>query len=251
MAGISAKPGRRLLLALLVTGTALPSLGTAQAATPTPGAEPVPAGECRIPERERRVDVVARDGEAPPSLFPAGQNRVALDADAEGLNAVARPAPPVLPADLPLGPSVDAKTRRLLTATLRQLAACSNIPPQEGANRVLALYSDDYFRRNAAVTVQEVPAEDVGDLLLQLSGLGVARMVGVSYQVLPIGPEAAAPPIEETRQLGDGRVLALVRADRGGPLAVVFARDPTTGRYLIDEFAQLDEPAGTPEPPSG
>lgn len=130
---------------------------------------------------------------------------------------------------------------------LRQLAACSNLPGEEGAARVLAVYSDDYFRRNAVVSEQRVPAEDAGDLFLRVVGIGVARLVVVSYGLFPInGQNGELPVVEETRRVAGGRVLALVRASWGERLAIVFARDPDSGRYQFDEFGAIEESDATP-----
>ncbi len=144
-------------------------------------------------------------------------------------------ATPASPAEVTGGDLADPPTMAAITATMRELTACSN---GRDVMRRLALFSD----RNLRATFPKGPS----DAFASLSATPPAPV--------PDALRVALMGVQDARMLPDGRVVARVTVDNptqhthavpgpGTPAAqgqheiarIVFVRAPTGDRWLIDD----------------
>jgi hypothetical protein len=185
-----------------------------QIPAPAVVAQATPAAQFDIPSpRDCRV--------APRSqpLFPPGV----------GQRAAATPAPivtsPPGPFSPPRGEPADAETTAAVKATVRESVACRN------AGDFLRAYA--LFSQHMLVSLLGGPASI--DVTIRSTLEDKPRMVPRTDRLVLIA-------VDDVTLLPDGRAAAIVTTRNAQHLFrdhLVFVRDPSTGRWLIDEATPL------------
>lgn len=119
---------------------------------------------------------------------------------------------------LPAGEPADFATIGGIRDTIEDVAACG-----DDADRVFALFSDDYFRRPATTTCPES------------EGVGCAKVPPLPQTMTA----ARALILRDTRVLEDGRVGTIIEGEWSTGFLVFASRN---GRWLIDEWIRIAEP---------
>lgn len=141
-------------------------------------------------------------------------------------------------AELPKGDPVTGATVQAVEQTVRRLIACSN---SHEAQKLMALYTDDYFRRAATVTVERQATQGTLDWLF---GVSETTSTNVGFAGFP--PDTAMPDLSRVTILPDGRIGAIVSGPGFDPIFFAFTEEAPDGPYLVDETIQIIDPTSTP-----
>jgi hypothetical protein len=125
----------------------------------------------------------------------------------------------ISPSDVPEGEAAAPEDVEGITATLRAMANCN----RADTLKVLSFYSDDYFRRRKSELYEEGQA-------VQAPNPGVSLAITGSE-------ESQVLPVEDARQLPDGRIGVLFMPTEGYGQFIVFAKQDD--HWLVDETLQV------------
>jgi hypothetical protein len=201
-------PGTIALVALLLLGSNFTNASTALAqATPGPPRFDIPSPrDCTIAPR-------------PEPLFPPGV----------GQRTAATPAPIVTASPAPFSPpegeTADAETIAAVRATVREAVACRN--------------AGDFLRAYALFTQAMIVSLLGGPASIDVT---IRSAIAEKSPPVPRADRLAIIAVDDISLLPDGRIGALVttrNAQRAYRDYLVFAQNPSTGRWLIDEAKPL------------
>jgi hypothetical protein len=216
---------RAAAIAVLVALAALaPVAGSAQQATPPPGAEAPGPEECRVPVRspEEIMAVLAS-----PAAEPG--------AGATGVPAPGEQRAVASEDEFPTGEPADAAAAAPVEAVVREFTACFNA---RDLFRLFSLVSDD-FMRELASEVGIPPSEE------ELAAAAAMQPTPVSE-----GDRQVILALRDPRVFPDGRVgIVLVGDwlnDEKAPTPTLVVLVQTADRWLVDSVIAVDPEAAEP-----
>ena len=203
----------------------MPVVGTAQQATPPPGASAPGPEECRVAplSPEAMLSVLATPAAEPGSEAtdvpaPGGQRTVASEDE------------------FPTGEPADAATAEAVTAVENEVVACLNA---RDVFRLFSLMSDDLVRGlSAELGLETRSTEDL------------ATAAATVPTPVPEGAREVVLEIRDARVLPDGRVGVVVVEDllddEEGPRTSLVVFVQTAERWLLDAIIRVEPEAAEP-----
>lgn len=135
-------------------------------------------------------------------------------------------------AELPQGEPADNSTVQEITQTMRRFFGCAN---SREIQKLMALYTDDYFRRATTVEVTYEESSEFWDWFFSPS-----KATATSYETPSFPENSPMPEFTNVTILPDGRVGAIVNGPDFDPIFFAFAREEPDGPYLVDETILIE-----------
>lgn len=135
-------------------------------------------------------------------------------------------------AEIPEGEPADDSTVQGITQTMRRFFGCAN---SREIQKLMALYTDDYFRRATTVEVTHEESSGFWDWLF-----GPSESTATSYATPSFPENSPMPELTNVTILPDGRVGAIVSGPDFDPIFFAFAREEPDGPYLVDETILIE-----------
>jgi hypothetical protein len=206
------------VVVFVVLAALTPIAGTAQQATPPPGAEALGPEECRVDPRSPEAILsilstpAADSGAAATGIPPAGGQRTVASED-----------------ELPTGEPADAATAEAAEAAVREFTACFNA---RDLFRLFSLVSDDFLRGLAVQTGVPASREELA--------------TAAAMQPTPVSESdrQVILAIRDARVFPDGRVGVVLVGDwlndEKPPQPTLVILVQSADRWLVDAVIMVD-----------